>query len=188
MTGRSVSAQHGFTFLELVVSLAIGVMGIGASMGMLSVSDGLVSDSRRHLEATAEYREAHAAIAAELRNADVDTLTGFDADGIAYEPGFMHVTGIVSDAIVHSAKLQVRYVSYPKRIKGVFQLGDVEVGDLVLTSGGSVERILVPMLLKDAFEVRQEGRSLIIRLAVLSGDNPQSMILKSGVTVVALRN
>lgn len=186
--------RRGFVLLELLVALSIGALGVVLATGILSVSDTLARESREDLRMAAEYREAHAAIAAELRNAALDTLDGFDADGVATEPKFKRVTGIVDNDLTYSPEFELKYEDYPGKLKSgtitsVPGLGSGEIGEIVLISGGSIQRVLVRMVIKDSFQVRQEGRNLIIRLSILSGvHNERSMQVATGETVVSLRN
>lgn len=177
------ATQRGFTLIEILLTIMVAGTGLVAALRLLGTSDDLSASSRLHLDASARYREAHRGISRELRNADITTLAGFDGAGVATQPRFRCVTGMESGVVAHGPECELRFEPSPRSVPGVGAVGSV-----VLASTGLPTRVVARQVVAGTFQVRQEGRNLVIRLRIYEGPNPQNMATLQGETVVSLRN
>lgn len=188
MNTRLSAPQSGFTLIEIMISVAIAMLAITAGLQTFATSERLATDSRLELRAAAAYRDAHAALRTQLLNADIDTLTGFDAAGISSGPKFREVLGMVGSDVQLGPERGLAFRGYPGVVHDVPGVGPTQVGDIVLQTAGELDEVLVRNAVRGSFQVRQEGRALVVRLATIHGFQAQHMKRVAGETVISLRN
>ena len=186
---RPIRRRAGFTLLELVLSLAIAAAVLAAALSSMSTTTALSEAARTRLAASAHYQSCHAAISRELRNAAVDTLSEFDAALVSSTPKFQRVTGLASGVEPALGPVwQIRFQQDPVSVTGIPGMGPIPIGRIVMESPGEPTRVLAESVVKDSFEVRQEGPILIVRITTLSGSNPLRLRPITGESAVTLRN
>lgn len=182
MTGRSSRNTRGYTIVELL--LVVGVIPILlAAVGNVFVSsEGLVQKSRANLRAHEELRRNLEAIANVVRDADIDTVGGFDDTGWACQPTFAKVVGADLTDRIYEGPQQLRWVPTAQDVDDVASPGAV-----VHVNDGTT-RIVATRVPEGGFKVRLEGGRLKIRMSTYYATSARQLAQVTGETSVALRN
>ncbi len=187
-------SQRGFTALEVmivIIILATGMLGLGKAM---RTAYGLAGDSQLMTQAHAEHRKNFEIIANVLRQADVNTLDGFVESGPPGEevmtcanPRFDRVVGSNADGRVWGDTEELRWENAPS-VNGVAQPGKLMLYRLAADGTELAKRKIGRNIPSGGFLLRQEGRTLVIKLTtyyVMPGREPHFVHSE---TAVSLRN
>jgi hypothetical protein len=184
MINSQTGSQRGSGLFELLMALIIGATAIAAGLTVISSADRLSTGSRMRMRATAQYRTSHAAIGLALQSAAIDSLDGFDVlTGEATDPEYQLVTGMTDGEVTYSRLTSLSFVRDKTTIPGIGKVGRV-----VMSSVGEPDEVLAANVVDDSFRVRQEGRSLVVRLKTYYLSGNEDPVIMEGETVVSLRN
>lgn len=175
--------RAGYTLLELVVAISLAILIVGGVGALLTSSTRQVAANRVRMRAAVEQRRNLEAIANVLRDADITTLTGFDAQWKSYAPSFSQVLGAGPSARTLGEVLRLEWRPDTEVVDGVAAPGAVWLVDVA----GGAERI-APRVPQNGFWVRQEGGTLIINISTYCTGEAREVAIVSNQTAVTLRN
>ena len=178
---RSSRRTSGVTMVETVVSIAIIAsvfVGVG---GVMRTSSGLARRTHANQLASQENRRSLERITNALRSADVDSLSGFDVNGIATAPQYKQVTGAVGTTPTLSAAQTIQWFSK------VDKSGAANPGEIDLVVGG-VKTRLADRVQSGGFRVVQSGSTLKVTLTTYRPNADGGLTYASGEASVSIRN
>lgn len=146
--------QAGFTALELAVAVAAFALLVLGFSGAFAATNGLSSESRGTMRAHEELRLGLDAVTNNLRDAELDSLDGFDAQGKAADLTFQRVNGLDASG--------GRTLGPPQEVRSQPKQGST-AGEMVLVSNG-MTTVLASAVPPGGFQVIQEGGTLRVRL------------------------
>lgn len=183
-TGRMARAPaaRGFTIYEVVIVISIIGLLLTALGSVLASNSDLAADTRAHQRAESAHRQNMAALGRVLRGVDVQSLTGFDNNGVATVPQFGRVSGAALDELTYIGDERLAWQPAPLAVNGVAKPGAV----YLLRNG---DRFLVADRVPDGgFHVRQEGQNLVIHLTTYYSTSQRRVVNKTSEAVVSIRN
>jgi hypothetical protein len=167
-----------------VVVMAVIMGGAFAVFGeVFTTSDGLVREARANLRAHEDLRRNLEAIANTLRGVDLDTLGGFDEEGVATTPSFRRVIGADASGRLYDSTETLQWEAVSHAVNGVSHPGRiVGVKDGVST-------LLADRVPMGGFRVTLQGNALLISLSTYASTSDPRVVTVTGDTaVVSLRN
>ena len=173
--------QAGWTLWETMISINIVAIGLLAFGSVFSSTEALVRDGRAKHRAEETLRRNLEAVVNVLRDADADTLEGFDAYGRSANPTFARVTGADRVGRLYGPLEELRWSASAVSVPGVAAPGRV-----VHVSNG-VERLLADRVPAGAFSVHWDEGTLVVELATYHVVNNHLELVR-GRTGVAVRN
>lgn len=179
---RRRQSQRGFTMFEIIVVTSLIALAL-ASLGPIFTSNtNLVEDSRAKQRAEAAHRRNMAAVARVLRGVDIQTLSGFDAQGTTTQPQFSRVTGADLDDLTYTGAEQLRWIEAPIAVDGVTRPGAV-----YLEHAGQ-RTLVADRVPAGGFRIRQEGQSLVIELRTYWSTSAGRAVSTASESVISVRN
>jgi hypothetical protein len=174
--------MHGYTLFELVFSASVLSLILLTSSQVFGSSEGLVLDSRAQLHAHEGLRSNLEALVGVLDGIDVDTLTGFDAEGTAVAPVFRRVLGADATGRIYGPAESLRWRAVAGVVDGVKVPG--EVVHLV----GTQERVIARCVPLDGFELAWDGDTLVVLLKTYTRTSNARTAVVAGSTATPVRN
>lgn len=178
---RNVRKAAGVTMVETAVSIAIVAsisVGVG---GVMRASGGLARRAHTNQLASQENRRSLERVVNALRGASVDSLSGFDVNGIATAPQYKPVTGATGTTPTLGAAQTIQWFSKQDR-SGAANAGEI---DLVV---GGVRTCLADRVQSGAFRVVQSGSTLKVFLTTYRPNAEGGLTYASGEASVSIRN
>ena len=175
-------AQQGFTVLELAVAvgaLSFVVVVVGS---FLTSSHAVVSETTVGIRVTSELRRGLEAVTNVIREIDIDTLSGFDAERHSENPTFRRVVGADLDERLYGEVEELRWIPSPHAVGGVEQPGAV----FLVTSAG--QKLLADRVPRGGFQLRQDGTTIAVFLTTYWATGGGRAELTSGKTAIRMRN
>jgi type II secretory pathway pseudopilin PulG len=178
---RTHRASAGFTLVETAISVAIVAslaVGIG---GVMRASGGLARRAHANQTAAQENRRALERIVNTLRSASLDSLSGFDADGLSTAPQFQAVTGASEGKPTLGAAQTIQWYAKTDRC-GAANSGQV---DLVVDG---VRTCLANRVQSGGFRVSLSGSTLKVFLTTYTPNAEGGLVNAPGEASVTIRN
>jgi hypothetical protein len=174
--------QAGFTVVEVAVASIFVALTFAVFGEVFSSTSGLSRESRATLRAQEELRRNLEAVANVLRGVDIDTLEGFDGDGVATTPEFQRVTGADAFGRTYAGGEQLLWQSAPGTADGIQNPGRV------VHSKAGETTLIADRVPQGGFRVVLDGTRLVIQLSTYYTTSERSTVTVSGETAVSLRN
>lgn len=174
--------QRGYTLLEVMLVVAIAPILVSAIMKAVMSSRELAEVSRAELHAHEELRRNLEAIADIVRDADIETLGGFDGNGVAVHPTFQCVIGADAEGRLYDGLSELFWSEVDVDVDGVSRPGEV------IYRKGGIDKVVAEQVPLGGFSVRLEGGTLVIRGQAYYATSERRIAQVSGETAVALRN
>jgi hypothetical protein len=178
---RNHRASAGVTLVETAVSVAIIAsisLGIG---GVMRASGGLARRAHANQTASQRNRRSLERIVNTLRGASLDTLSGFDVNGLSTAPQFRQVTGVAGGAPTLGVAQTIQWYSKADRC-GAANAGQV---DVVI---GGVRTCLADRVQSGCFRVSLSGSTLKVFLTTYTPNAEGGLANASGEASVTIRN
>lgn len=172
----------GFTLYEVVIVLGLTAVLLSSITPLFTSNSNLAEDTRAHQRAEAAHRRNLVALAHILRAVDLQTLDGFDANGISTNPHFSRVTGADLDDLLYTGNEELLWIESPIAVDGVTRPGAV-----YLVQGGN-RTLVADRVPSGGFRLRQEGQNLVIELTTYWATSAGRLVTEHGETVVSVRN
>lgn len=176
------SRSRGYTLIEVVLAAAFVPILITAVAKIVSSSGGLAEESRAELHAHEELRKNLESIANVVRTVDIETLDGFDGNGIATEPTFARVVGADQEGRLYDGTEQLLWISIPDEVRGVPRPG------VVVHRKAGKDRVVARHVPLGGFQMELEAGTVVIRMASYYLTSSSKLAQVSAETSVALRN
>ncbi len=174
--------QAGFTLYEVTVVIALMALAGTAVAQLFKGNTELVNDTRALQRAEAAHRRNLGALTRVLRGIDIQTLAGFDSQGMASSPSFGRVTGADLDDFTYRGDEKLSWKASPVAVDGV-----VKPGAVYLVRDGA-SRLVADRIPAGGFFVRQQGQSLVIHLTTFFATGAGRVVSRSSESVVSIRN
>lgn len=178
---RSFDRHAGWTLWETTVGLSLMALALVVFGGVFTSTETLVRDGRAKHRAEEMLRRNLEALANVLRDADAETLSGFDGTGKSLSPVFAKVTGVDEVGVVYGPNEQLRWSASPGSVPGVSSPGKV-----VLATNGT-ERVIADRVPAGAFFVQWNEGTLIVEVSTYHVVDNHTEIVR-GRTAIAVRN
>ncbi len=179
---RRLRRSAGFSMVESAVALAF-FAGLAAAMGgVFATTTGLTNRVHADVSSGLSNRRSLEHIADLLRGASGDTMSGFDATGVATTLRFQWVTGMSGNLPVYSSTATLKWSATPTSVTGVSSPGEV-----VMEQGGVTRRVAARVP-SGGFYVTQSGNGVSIHLETYAPLVNGGVSRASGDTFVSLRN
>jgi hypothetical protein len=180
-TKHTANARAGFSLVELLLGSTLMIMFLLAFGRVFASSESLAQDSRMTLRANEDLRRNLEAVANVLRDADFDTLEGFDLSGEATTPSFARVTGADAYGKTYGSVESIAWRPAAAPVRGV-----ARPGYLVHVVDGE-ETVIADRVPAYGFKLVMEDGTLVIRISTYYAvDGAHTQV--HGATGVALRN
>ena len=176
------SRVRGYTLIEVLLAAAFIPFLVTAVAKVVSSSGGLAEESRAELHAHEELRKNLESVANVVRTVDIDTLDGFDDNGIASAPSFSRVVGADVEGRVYAGSEQLLWLSIPDDVDGVQHPG------VVVHRKGGTDRVIARHVPLGGFRCELEAGTLVIRMSSYYLTSSKKLAQVSAETSVALRN
>lgn len=174
--------QRGFTFIEMMIVVALAASVWLGALQAFERSDSLVSDARIRARAEQQHRRGLRAISIYLRAVDINTLTGFNGAGQATQPSMNRVTGSDLRGRTFGPVETIRWVTYGRDVDGVANAGALWVDD------GTTTELLVDKVPQNGFMLTLQGGNLVVNLTTYWRTKDGAALTVTGSTTVSLRN
>ena len=178
---KLTNRQAGWTLWETMVSINIVAIAILAFGSVFSSTETLVRDGRTKHRAEETLRRNLEAVVNVLRDAEADTLDGFDAYGRSANPTFSRVTGADRIGRLYGPLEELRWSASAVDVPGV-----AAPGRLMHVSNG-VERLIADRVPAGAFSVYWDDGTLVVELSTYHVINNHLELVR-GRTGIAVRN
>lgn len=175
-------SRLGYTLIEVLLAAAFIPILVGAVAKVVSSSGGLAEDSRAEMHAHEELRKNLESVANVIRTADIETLGGFDGNGLATEPTFARVIGADVEGRLYAGTEKLLWVSVPDDVDGVAHPGVV-----VHRKGGS-DKVVARHVPLGGFRMELEAGTVVIRMSSYYLTSSKKLAQVTAETSVALRN
>ena len=178
----SRSGRRGYTLIEVLLAAAFLPILVTAVAKIVSSSGGLAEGSRAEMHAHEELRKNLESVANVFRTADIETLDGFDANGIATAPTFARVVGADEDGRIYDGSERLLWVSVPDDVCGIEHPG------VVVHRKGGKDEVVARHVPLGGFRMELEAGTVVIRMSSYYLTSSSKLAQVSAETSVALRN
>lgn len=183
---RARPRRGGFTLIEVALSVAASLVGMGAMVALWGATDGLSDASRTAMRGESEHRANLTTVATLFRDVAPASLAGFDSEGHATSPSFRRVVGLDGSAPELGPEQTVVWL--PVSAWGSDDQG-APLGQLVLRETGAPDRVLARQVPQGGFQVSRLGRSIAVSLATFHRSRESSAFQRTHDTLeICLRN
>ena len=179
---RPPTRHRGYTLIEVLLAAAFIPILVGTVAKVVSSSGGLAEESRAELHAHEELRKNLESVANVVRTVDIETLDGFDANGIATEPSFARVVGADEDGRIYDGSEQLLWISVPDDVDGVQHPG------VVVHRKDGEDQVVARHVPLGGFRMELEAGTLVIRMSSYYLTSSSKLVQVSAETSVAMRN
>jgi prepilin-type N-terminal cleavage/methylation domain-containing protein len=177
-----VSRAAGFSMVEVAITITIFGITFAAFSRTHVASTRLATASYAILTATDEQRRGLDAIAAELRGADYQSLSGFNVSGVATSPSYKRAIGSDESGRVLDVTETLSWRSVTAKYNGVASPGEV-----IKTRNG-VATVVARHVPSGGLSVALVGNTLRITLTTFRSNRQGLPTTVSATTYVSLRN
>lgn len=179
---RHHAHQAGFTLTEMMIGLILIPTLLASFTGVFTSSNDLARRSHTSLRAHEDLRANLEAVANVIRGADIDSLGGFDAQGVAVAPTFRRVTGADQLGRTWTGVERIVWRALDVDLDGVEHPG------VIVHEHDGVSSIVARHVPAGGFRVVQEGNNLEIHLTTYWSTTSESVTFVTTKTAVSLRN
>lgn len=178
---RTHRTSRGLTMVETVVSVAIVSLISAGVVGVMGASGRLARRARANQFASQENRRSLERVINALRSASLDSLSGFDANGLSTAPQYNPVIACESDTPVLGPPQVIQWYAAPDRG------GALNPGQVDLVAGG-FRTCLADRVQSGGFRVVLTGNTMKVFLTTYAPEADGGVVYATGEGSVTIRN